>query len=243
MYIKRLNNTSCSEINLFCFHYAGGSVSAYHSWKDKYPTEVGLFGMQLPARGDRFVEDAIVDMEIVVSEIVDELKPYLCKPFVFFGHSMGGVVAYGVLRKLEELGYMAKAIIISASKTPEVYSNATDYLLSDEELKDKLKKLNATPQEILENDELMELVLPIYRADLELLSRYNISDDTKLKSKAYIFNSKDDIPKEQIMQWSRYFVSEIVYKEFEGGHFFINTSTDKVISTINDILSNTSCIR
>jgi medium-chain acyl-[acyl-carrier-protein] hydrolase len=221
-------------LQLFCFPYAGGSASIYFSWRDKISSDIEILTIQLPARGELFLEDAIVDMDILVERLYREILPYLNRPFAFFGHSMGGVIAYALLKKIEQYShYRAKFIIISATKSPSNYYGRREHLLTNKALKEKLIEHNATPKEILENSELMELILPIYRADLELIHTYNPLLLPKIKSKLYLFNSLEDMSKERIMKWSDYFEQEVGYYEFLGGHFFINSNRDWVISKIS----------
>jgi surfactin synthase thioesterase subunit len=231
-YIKSITKEK-RKLRLFCFPYAGGnSTTIYTPWRDEISDDIELFAVLLPARGELFLQDAIVDMDELVDKLYKEIVLYLDSDFAFFGHSMGGVIAFALLKRLELDGYRAKFIIISASKPPFEYTKSNDYMLSDKLLTDKLIAHNATPKEVLDNPGLMELILPIYRADLKLIHRYNPPPMPKLKSKLYLFNGVDDMPKEQIMQWCKYFESDVEYREFLGGHFFINDYRDLVLNEI-----------
>ncbi len=238
MYIKSLTKES-RALQLFCFPYAGGNASIYLPWKEKISKDIELFTIGLPARGEFFFEEAIVDMDILIEKLYREILPYLHQPFAFFGHSMGGVIAYALLKKIEqESSYRAEFIVISASKPPFEYYGGSEHLLDNQTLKSKLIAYNATPQEVLENDELMELVLPIYRADLELINSYNPPKNSKLKSKIYLFNGLKDMPKEQMLTWADYFEEEVECYEFDGGHFFVNSHQDEVIAKLSTLLLN-----
>jgi len=236
MYIKSLTNKR-RGLQLFCFPYAGGGATMYLPWRDKISKDIELFAIQLPARGELFLEEPITNMDILVERLYQEILPYLRRPFAFFGHSMGGVIAYALLKKIEQnSNYRANFIVISASKPPFEYYGKDEHLLDNQALKSKLVSHNATPKEVLESDELMELILPIYRADLELVGSYNPPKTPKVQSKAYLFNGIEDMSKERIMQWSNYFREIAEYYEFNGGHFFINTHRDEVFRRVGEIL-------
>src|ERR1700741_5310415 len=81
---------------LFCFPYAGGSASKYRQWRDFLPAGAELCAIQLPGREQRIVEPALRRMDDAVNALVHALLPYVDRPFVFFGHSMGAVIAYEV---------------------------------------------------------------------------------------------------------------------------------------------------
>src|SRR5262245_31284087 len=96
--IKRPTNTWVTELRsnqkarmrLFCFPYAGGNaLNIYRSWPDYLPRDVEVCAIQLPGRGNRIREPAHTRLDALVRDVEPNIKPYLNKPFVFFGHSMG----------------------------------------------------------------------------------------------------------------------------------------------------------
>src|SRR5262249_4980901 len=78
-----------AALRLFCFHYAGGSAQAFHSWPGRLPPNVEMGAIQLPGRGHRLGEAHIRGLLPLSRIVARELLPYLDKPFVFFGHSLG----------------------------------------------------------------------------------------------------------------------------------------------------------
>jgi len=230
---KITNNTR--PLQLFCFHYAGGNSSIYFSWKNKIHKDVELLAIQLPGRANLLQEELLTDLDLLVRLLYKEIEPYLNRPFAFFGHSMGGFIAYALIAYIEKVSQKkASFIIISATPPPNFYYGVEDYLLPNEELKKKLKNNNATPNEILNSKELMDIILPIYRADCKLLATHKIIEQ-QIKTKAFLFNSEEDIKKKIIMQWQKYFLYKVEYIKFEGGHFFIHKKEEDVIKKINYI--------
>ena len=222
-------------VQLFCFPYAGGNASIYYPWKTKIHNNIGLFAVQLPGRANLYTEDLIVDLNILLDILYKEIKPYLDKPFAFFGHSMGGYIAYALTAYIEKVSKQKpNFIIISATRPPNFYYDMKDYLLSNEELKEKLKDNDATPNELLNSKELMDIILPIYRADCKLLATNKIIKQ-EIKTKAFLFNSEEDIEKKNMMEWQEYFAQEIEYIKFDEGHFFIHKKEEDVIKKINYI--------
>jgi len=236
-YFKEKKAGQHKSLRLFCFPYAGGNSSVYQDWDKHLDENISLVSVHLKGRLERMDEDAINDIDILVDELYYNIKPFLDEPFAFFGHSLGGLVAFALLEKLEENGYKAKKLIVSASKAPHVY--ALDKLdnYSDETLVSKLKAHNNTPDYVFESKELMELILPTIRADYQLLDSYKNTKDKKINSKIIILNCEEDINKELALEWGEYTNASYGYIAFEDGHFFINTQKDKVINSINQVLS------
>ena len=236
-YFKEKKAGQHRSLRLFCFPYAGGNSSTYQDWDKDLDKHISLVTVHLKGRLERMGEDAINDMNLLVDELYLSIKPFLNEPFAFFGHSLGGLVAFALLKKVEENGYIAKKLILSASKAPHIYAldKLDDY--SDAALIAKLKAHNNTPDYVFESKELMELILPTIRADYQLLDSYDNTKEKKLNSKVIVFNCEEDIDKETSLQWSEYTDKPCGYLVFEDGHFFVNAQKDKVINSINQVLS------
>src|SRR3954466_6236608 len=78
-----------ARLRIFCFPYAGGGAAIYRRWGERFPATVAVFPVQLPGRENRVNEVPYTSMPTLVAELGSVIRPYLDKPFVFFGHSMG----------------------------------------------------------------------------------------------------------------------------------------------------------
>jgi len=236
-YFKEKRAGHRHRLRLFCFPYAGGNNSIYKDWDHEIDSDISIVTIHLKGRMERMGEEPINNMNLLVDELFENIKGFLNEPFAFFGHSLGGLVAFALLKKIEkETDRRAQAIIVSASKAPHVYAlnKINDY--SDEHLTQKIKNYGNTPDYVLESAELMELILPTLRADYMVLDSYDNCEDGKLTSPAIIFNCEDDVAKEVSLQWQECFENECQYSTFEEGHFFINAQREKVISEVNKVL-------
>ncbi len=93
---------SQAEVRLFLFPYAGGAPTAFNKWSAEFPGTVETWIAHYPGRGSRYNEPPINELDALVEKINDAIQPLLDKPFVFFGHSLGGMVAFEVARALVE---------------------------------------------------------------------------------------------------------------------------------------------
>ena len=89
-----------ANLRFFCFPYAAAGASAFASWADLTPPEVELCAIQLPGRGARLRGKPFVRFPPLVRAVRESLRPYLHKPFAFFGHSMGALTSFELAREL-----------------------------------------------------------------------------------------------------------------------------------------------
>ncbi len=235
---KILNKVKNRKLRLFCFPYAGGNASIYFPFKDKLGEEIELVAIQLPGRSERMFEEAFTDMDTLVDTIYKQILPTLNGPFAFLGYSMGGVIAYALTKKIEAFSsYRPKFTIISATKPVALINQSSRHNLDDAALIDVLRAHKASPKEVLDSKELMEMILPTIRADYQLIETYRITADKVLETPLVIFNSEEDMEKETVLQWQKYFKHPAAYVKFGHGHFFIHKEVDKMAAEIKALIA------
>lgn len=79
---------------LFCFHHAGGGASAFAGWRAALAPHLDVFPVQLPGREGRACEPPFRDLDALVSDLDVHIGPHLRGRFLFYGHSLGALVAY-----------------------------------------------------------------------------------------------------------------------------------------------------
>src|SRR5262245_63225231 len=89
-----------ASVRLFCFPYAGGGASVFRGWADCLPGAVEVCPVQMPGRETRFREPAFTRLPPLVEALAASLRPHLDRPFAFFGHSLGALVAFELARRL-----------------------------------------------------------------------------------------------------------------------------------------------
>ena len=236
---KIINRAPRKKLRLYCLPYAGGNASIYASFKDKIGDEIELVAIQLPGRSERMFEEAFTDMDALVETIYRQIASTLHEPFAFFGHSMGGVIAYALTKKIESYSrYRPVFTIISATKPIEVLNQNRKHMLDDKALIEMLKTYKASPEAVLESKELMDLLLPTIRADYQLIETYKAPVGKALETPLILFNCEEDMPKETICAWQKYFKYDAKYITFEGGHFFIHSQGDKMVREIRELVAS-----
>ena len=171
--VKNYNQIRPDRATLFCFPFAGGGASAYNSWVQKMKDKVTVCPIQLPGREDRIMEKPYNNMTDMLDELEETIWKCIRGPYAFWGHSMGGKIAYELEKRLEKRGKTAQCFLVSGSRIPSIPERNPIYHLPDDEFKKALGRFEGTPKEILENQELLDFFLPMLRADFTMDVTYH----------------------------------------------------------------------
>jgi surfactin synthase thioesterase subunit len=181
-------------------------------------------------------------MDDVINELLAVIPAHINKPYILFGHSLGSRIAFELMRKIQELKLpLPIHFIASGSRGPHDESSKKNiYNLPDPEFIAELEKLNGTPKAVLENKELMDLFLPLLRADFELADTYCYNGDLVFDCPISVLGGKDDvdISFEQLSSWQNFFKNQANVHMLPGDHFFIDSHKSICLEKINAIINN-----
>lgn len=226
---------------MFCLPYAGGGASIFRKWPDALSEKVELVAIQPPGREERYPEPCFDRLDRMVDACMKALIPALDRPCVVFGHSMGARIAYEIAKRLPHYHSVPLALIVSGARAPHLPSTDPVYHLPDELLIEEIRKKNGTPDEILQDRELMQLLLPRLRADYMLADTAPLeSGDVKLNHDIVALGglSDPDVEIEKLSGWAGYTTTDFTMHLFEGDHFFIQSSQRLVLPIINFVLAS-----
>lgn len=225
-----------ARVRLFCLPYAGGGSSIYRSWANLFPDSIELCLVQLPGRENRMYEAPYSDMRTLITHAMEGISPFLTKPFAFFGHSMGALVAFELAQTVQELRQEGLAhVFVSGSRAPHLpYPRSSWHLLPDPELLDVLISIQGIPKDLLEHKEYLNLLLPTIRADLRVVATHSRNSFKKLVCPITAFNGSDDelVPSISANAWSEHTSAIFKYKSFEGDHFFLRSNEQSLSKDI-----------
>ena len=224
------------RLRLYCFPYAGGSAATYAHWHRKLQNSVQVIAVQPPGRANRIFEPPFREMGSLIDALYAEIKPFLDRPYAFFGHSLGSRVAFELIKRIDRNKLMLPEIFFaSGSRAPSVKPREfRTYDLPDKQFIEHLRSLNGTPEAIINNPDLMDLYLPLLRADFQISETYYSDATDKINSKICVFSgTKDeDITEQDLRQWYEHFHTKIGIKMIEGSHFFIEENSDHLLKEI-----------
>lgn len=224
------------RLRLYCLPYAGGSAGLYRSWAEYLPPDIMLYGVEYPGRGRRISEPPLGRIDILAHQLADALAEALDGPYALFGHSMGALAAFEISHQLAARCVPPPVLLaVSGHGAPSLPSTDEPVHASpDHEFLARLRKLNATPPEVLELPELLELVMPMLRADFCAAETYVPAKRPKLDIPIVAYGGllDHDVGKDQLLAWADETTARCTVRMFPGDHFFLRTAPDKVVATL-----------
>lgn len=234
------------RIRLVCCPYAGGGATIFHKWTDKLPDDVEVRAAQLPARQDRFSERPLTRIAPIVDHLIEALVALPPAPVALYGHSLGGLVAFELARRLERRGARPSALVIGATRAPGRDSDAPPlHLMGREGFLEAMHQRYGTPWSVLRNDELMSLALPSLRADMEAFEHYQCQPGPSLVAPITILRGLEDnrMSADDAAAWSEFTCAPLTVAEIDAGHFFVDSHGDWVTGQVQDALARGSLNR
>ncbi|MFG3497222.1 thioesterase II family protein [Streptomyces sp. NPDC047928] len=212
-----------AAVRLFCFPYAGGGSSVFRSWSGLLDESVEVCPVLLPGREERFGEPPRTDMDVLVPQLAESLAGWLDKPFAFFGHSMGGQIAFALARHLCAHGPARPERVFVSGCVP-FRGPVERHTLPDEAFLTEIRNMNGAPPAFLDNPELVELLLPTLRADFTLSETCAFPPDATLPVPLTAFAGTEDPEArlDQVKEWSRHAGGPFDAYELAGDHFFLH---------------------
>jgi surfactin synthase thioesterase subunit len=225
-----------AAMRLFVFPYAGGGASAFRQWNKALAPRVASYTIQLPGRETRFTEPKLTRFSAAIEAIGDALRPNLDHPFAFFGHSLGGLLAFETARHLRRLNAPTPLhLFVSGCSAPQLREPEEQYnKLSDAGFVQAVRKFGGIPDEILQNTELLDLFLPTLRADFRLLETYDYVQETALDCPITAFGGLEDAetPESKLAAWNVHTTRAFRLSMFSGDHFFLHPARDLLLAEI-----------
>jgi medium-chain acyl-[acyl-carrier-protein] hydrolase len=224
------------SLDIAVFPYAGGSPAAFRGWTSA-SLAARVLVEALPGRGTRFGEPPVDDFDRLVDILARELTPQIGRRFALFGHSLGAYVAFEVARRLPT---PPVALFVSGADSPAARVPAPRHraAMTDGELVDELRRLGGTPAAVLDNEELLELLMPSIRADFGLVDSYGFRPEPLLDCPIHVFGGNRDAHTSPagLQAWSRHTRGPTDVHLFGGGHFFIHDAEEEVHQHVRETL-------
>jgi len=229
-----------ARLRLFCFPYAGTGASIFRTWPDGLPADVEVCPVQFPGRGTRLLETPYTQLSPAVEAVAQALAPLLDKPFAFFGHSLGALVGFELARQLRrQSGVQPVRLFVSADRAPQIpHRGRPIHALPEGEFLDELRRLNGIPQKVLEDVELMQIMLPVLRADFAVYETYAYSTEPPLNCPISTFGGLQDdrVSRSDLEAWRDQTSFSFSLRMFPGDHFFLHAAQQLLLQALSQEL-------
>jgi medium-chain acyl-[acyl-carrier-protein] hydrolase len=216
----------------------------YRPWMAAAPAGLEVCPVQLPGRETRVAEPAFTGLDPLLDALEEALPPYLDIPFALFGHSMGALIAFEFARRLHGRGGPQPVhLFVSGLRGPHLPDpDPPIYQLPDAEFLAEVRRLNGTPDEVLQHPELMQLLLPILRADLTICDTYVHAAGEPLSCPISALGGLED-PKaspDELEAWSQHTTAGFRKRMFAGDHFYLVPAQAQLVQAVAADLHLTS---
>ncbi|MFY2225800.1 thioesterase II family protein [Bacillus altitudinis] len=225
-------------IQLICFPFAGGYSASYRPLFEQLKDTAEVTAAEPPGHGTN-----LMPLETSIDRLAELYKEGLTgklnRPFILFGHSMGGLVVYRLTQLLEREGIDPAAVVISAIQPPQTKRQILTHL-SNEAFVQHIAEMGGIPKELLENKPMMDYFTPSLRADYQALESFQHTDKTIIESPVYLLNGKQDKKcMEDADGWLTW-ANAIERTNFEGGHMYINTHLEQFAQHMRHVIEQTT---
>ena len=226
--ISALNDTAA--LRLVCFSHAGGGVAMFHRWRAALPGWLDLVPITLPGHDGRLGEAPCTDLRRLAGVLVDELKTIFIRPYALLGHSMGAWLAFELARAVRRQQTACglrppELLVVAASRPPHARSSEPPiHLLPDDELVAEVdRRYGGIPAGVRASRELLQLLLPALRADLQMIETYDYDDERPLGTPILALGGTEDsaVSVAELGEWRRHTTGEFSLRLFPGRHFFL----------------------
>ncbi len=233
------------KLTLVCFPYAGGGANIYRNWPTSLNEDIEVKAVSLPGREARILEKNITSADEACDAIAQELlTQHWSQPLVFFGHSMGSMLAYEVAIRLQEnYNWAPKMLFVSGRQAPHKKLGGNFHLAPDNIFIEELKRLNGTPSSIFEDEEMRLIALAILRADYKLLETYKIKSTVALRAPIITCcgNNDPEVKTSEMNDWAELTSVSCHHHIFDGGHFYLSEKIKELTGLINSQLIHHKC--
>lgn len=233
-----------ARIQLFCFPYAGGGASIFRSWGDELSSDVALLPVQYPGREGRLQEERFETLDAMVEAIAAGLLPGMDRPFAFFGHSMGALVAFYLARLLRDRhGRQPTHLVVSACQAPQLPRDRGPIShLPVPRFLEEVGRYGGLPDILLREPDLLAMFLPILRSDFKILESDRPAAGARLECPITAIGGQADpfVSETDLAAWQDQTSGRFTLHMLPGGHFFLNESRAVAIQVLADAIASTS---
>lgn len=227
------------KYDVFVFPHAGGHEGQYFSLKNELHY---IEDFHFIDRRD-YHNLPNIEWRAYINETTQKISKRLKRKFIFFGHSMGSLIAYEVLRELKHQVSQDHLLIISAFPTPHSrHLQEKEFIskLSDEELLKKISIYGEIHQELKDKKDFLDFFLQNIRNDFSIIESFNAPGksiapiDSPLLALAGSHDSIYQI--HDIAQWSKYTTSHFQLSILPGDHFYLFNNIEKISQLISKVI-------
>ncbi len=239
-WLRRIGGGHPSALTLICLPHAGGGASMFRQWPASLPPAIGVFAVQYPGHEGRWGMPACRDVLEIVEPLSRAIETQISGDYALFGHSLGGLLAFEVARAIRRRTHREPVhLLVSASRAPDAPDRKPyQHVMPDAELLAYVRRLGGVPDGVFEYGDIVSAVLSNVRSGIRMYELCAYVPDTPLSCPITVLAGEqdDEVDSDQLTAWDRQTSASSCVERFPGGHFFVSTAEDLVLSRIRAAL-------
>ncbi|MEV6162552.1 alpha/beta fold hydrolase [Streptomyces sp. NPDC052052] len=219
---------------------SGAAAGAFSRWRAHLPQEMELAPVELPGRGTRAREPMPSRFDAVADALYEGLRPEFDLPYVLFGHSFGGMLAYEVARRVQRDGVRAPlAVFVSGTRAPHIPQRQFVADAEESVLLDWLSRSGGLPAELFQFPDFLQDILRVVRTDLRIAESYLVPEPVPLTVPLHGLAGADDVvtPPEAVPAWERCAAAGFTVTTVPGNHDFPQASAEATVAAVTSALA------
>ena len=223
---------------LLCFPFSGSGASMFAGWKRHLIDDVNLLAARLPGRESKIRQRPCEDLCATADEISASVaaEDFRDDKLFLAGFSLGGLLALEVARGLRRRGIGIELLVVGSVRAPQGrWARGSLHKLPDDKFLTKIQQqYSAVPQAVIDNPELLQLMMPMLRADIKMFETYQYQNDQPLSCEilSLLGSSDSMVQPKHVYPW-REMATSFRHRTFNGDHYFVRTDPQAVLETIN----------
>lgn len=219
---------------LYIFPHAGGSATYYVPFARAFSADIKRIAVQYPGREKGLTQ--LPSIPALADEIYSMMAPSAPAdaPVAFFGHSMGGLLAFEVALRFQSAGTPIAALFVSSSAAPG-HIRYKELQGSDRDILNVVAQVTETNPDLLANDEFALTILPTLQS-VRAIAGYTHPPEVKVSCPIYAFVGDNDIivAEDNMRAWSDRTTDEFRMRVFPGDHFYLGSNLPELVKDIEE---------
>ncbi len=234
---SQLFNGTCK---IFLLPFAGASSYSYYDLTTRSNERFSFHPIEIPGRGRRHREPLVGDIENIALDTIKQMNLEKNVPYAIFGHSMGALLGFNVIRKQYSNGLpLPLHFFASGCAAPSCLDiSMPRYNLPRQQLFNKIYELGGVQPEIQHDEQLRDFFEPILRSDFKAFDTYQYAKEQSFNIPITVITGEQDkLTEKQLTGWQKETNLPIEIVNMPGNHFFIFQNVDRLVQLINEKLS------
>ena len=219
---------------LYIFPHAGGSATFYVPFAKAFSAGIKRIAVQYPERRRGHGLTQLTSIPALADEIFAMMAPSAETDgqVAFFGHSMGGLLAFEVALRFQSAGHPVAALFVSSCAAPG-HIRYKELQGSDRDILNLVAQVTDTNAELLANEEFVATILPTLQS-VRAIAGYTRPPEVTVSCPIYAFVGDNDmiVAYENVAAWCDRTTEEFTVRVFPGDHFYLNSHLPELVKDI-----------